>query len=452
MSGHSTTFHLSEAGDAEFFAAHYGNEVRFNHRHGKWLIFKGHRWVGDTDGELRRLALQAMKDRQESGKLILDLDDKKAHYKWTLNGESRTRLENMLHIARSVKPISDSGAGWDADPWLLGVRNGVLDIRTGLLRDGKPEDRITMSCAANYDPTAECPQWRQTFSNVFAGDVELMLYVQCALGYSITGITHEQVFFLNAGGGANGKGTVLNVIGTLLGDYSANLPFSSLEIQARGGVPNDIASLVGKRFVTASESKKGIQLDEARVKTLTGCDPITARFLYSEFFEFTPVAKFWLSCNDKPLVDDPTLGFWRRVKVVPWRATFLGEANDKELKARLLTEVDGILAWLVEGCLYGWRAMGLKLPNAVDEATKEYEAESDVLGPFIDACLTVGDKQKVGGQQLFQAYLKWFGDTDRGRRALSNKFFGIWAKKQWKSDTAANGGTTYFGVGVRLAG
>lgn len=453
----SPQFPLTETGDAEFFAEHFGDEVKYDHRRGRWLIFAGHRWHDDANGELHRLAIESMRGRQQHSITIHDLERKKAHAVWAIRGESRQRLENMLALAKNVEPISDNGEGWDSDPWLLGCQNGIYDISIGKLRAGVPEDRITMAVNANYDPDAQCPEWCAMIDNVFADDEGMALYIQCALGYSLTGITREQCLFLNTGKGGNGKGTMLNTIGWLLGDYADELPFASLEKQARGVISNDIAGIVGKRFVTASESKKGIAWDEARLKQLTGCDQVRARFLHHEFFTFTPVAKFWLSCNDKPNVEDNSDGFWRRMKVIPWTRQFSdsiqgARADDKELKERLRHEGDGILAWLIWGCREGWHAMkGLKVmePKSIREATEEYRRESDALAPFIDAHVTESEKGRVGAGQFYDTYNKWTQDMGTSERALSPKYFGIWAKKNFKWMTESNKATTYLGITVR---
>lgn len=442
----SLDFPTTETGDAEYFAAQFGDRVKYDHRQGRWLIFHGHRWQVNDSGELHRLAVDAMRRRQRDVAKLENPEEKRLHYKWAIGGESRMRIDNLIALARNIKPISDSGAGWDADPWLLGVTNGVLDIRTGLLRDGEPEDRMTMMANAAYDPDATCPEWEAMMTRVFQGDPELMLYVQCALGYSITGITHEQCLFMNTGNGANGKGTTLGTVHWLLGDYADNLKFESLLVQPKGVISNDIAKLVGKRFVMAGEPKKGMTMDDARIKQLTGCDPITARFLYHEDFTYQPVAKFWLSCNELPGVDDSSHGYWRRMRVIPWNSEFGGATDDKELKERLKREADGILRWLVDGCIHGWRAMGLTVPQAIQDATAAYRRESHALTPFLDERCLLGATGRVGAGQLYREYLDWAADQPGGK--WSQVKFGMWAKGQFKVEVARHV-TTYSGVSIQ---
>jgi putative DNA primase/helicase len=437
-------FPLTEAGDAEHFASAFGDRVRFDHRRGRWLVFMMHRWVPDADGELHRLGLMAMRLRQKQSLAIKGQEERKKHFGWAIGGESRKRMENMLEIAKSIKPISDRGDNWDSDPWLLGVENGVLHLRTAKLRPGRPEDRITMSARAPYDPTATCPLWEQTVTEIFDNDHELFDYVQRALGYSLTGITKEQYLFMNWGEGANGKGTLINTVAWVLGDYADDLPFSALELQQRANIPNDVAKLVGKRFVTSSETSDDIRLNEARIKALTGCDPITARFLHREFFTFQPAAKFWLATNHKPVVHDDSHGFWRRMRLIPFRQQFKKETDDKDLKQKLKAEAPGILRWLVEGCL-AWQARGLEPPQVVQQATREYEAESDPLTEFFDDCCAIGQQYKIGAQQLYQGYRAWY--EKRSAEAMNQKRFGQSIRQKFRFKERSHC-VTYFGIAL----
>src|SRR5262249_35646441 len=155
----------------------------------------------------------------------------------------------------------------------------------------------------------------------------------------------------------------------------------TVELQNRASIPNDLAALTDRRLVTASETNDGARFNEARIKALTGCDPITARFLHGEFFTFRPVAKFWLSVNHKPRVADDSYGFWRRVRLIPFTRQFRDDA-DTQLETKLREELPGILGYLVRGCLE-WQRQGLKPPTRVQAATETYREESDSLGQFI---------------------------------------------------------------------
>jgi putative DNA primase/helicase len=433
------TFPLTEAGDAEFFASAFGDVIRYDHRLGRWLLFNGHVWAPQTDGEVPRLTLEAMRARQRASVGIKD------RLQWAAKGESRSRLGNLLAIAQTTTPIADAGEHWDEDPMLLGVANGILDLRTGTLRDGRPDDRITMRCAVAFDPAATWPAWERFLIEVF-DDEDVIRYVQRACGYSLTGDCREECLFFCWGVGANGKGTLMNTLAWTLGDYADDLPFSALELHdRRSGISNDIAKLVSKRYVTASESGETTRLNEARVKALTGRDPITARFLHHEFFTFQPVAKFWLATNKKPIVRDDSQGFWRRLHLIPFSRTF--ERPDKTLKDRLRAEAPGILSWVVKGCLE-WQRDGLNPPELVLKATDEYRRESDSLTPFYESCCVIDPRARVQASTLFARYQRWCSETRVWpEQQLNQTAFG----KQVRSRFAVEEKrwTFYVGIGIR---
>ena len=441
-------FPLTEAGDAEFFAQRYGDRVRYDHRRGRWLVFVGHRWIPDDDGELRRLALKSMRQRQQAALAIEDQDRRQNTARWALGGESRRRIENMLELAKNLPGVADSGDGWDADPWLLAVQNGVVDLRSGRLRPGAASDRITMSARVEYSPSAQCPLWERTIDEILGGDRELIDYIHRALGYSISGDCREECLMLCWGDGRNGKGTLLNAVAWLLGEYADDLPFSALELTERSGISNDIAKLVGKRFATASESSDTVRLNEARIKAMTGRDPITARFLHREYFTFVPVAKFWLSTNHKPVVRDDSEGFWRRLHFIPFAQSFAGREN-RELKDRLRAEAPGILTWLVRGCR-DWQQHGLNAPAAVRTATEEYRRESEPLSPFFDSCCVITPGGRVKAFELYTEYLRWAdaGGMAPGQR-LNQTSFGTQVRKRFIAEEKRHVVTYY---GIALAG
>jgi putative DNA primase/helicase len=434
---------LTEAGAAERFARRYGDELRYDHRRGRWLRWEHHRFVPDSDAGLTRLAIEFARCWQHDAVATMaDPDRREATIKFALRLERRDGMSNMLQLARALKPIADAGDGWDADPWLLGVSNGVVDLRDGTLRDGRPEDRITMTTGTAYDPAAECPRWEQFINEIFAPHVELVGFMQRAAGYSLTGITSEQALFLLYGTGSNGKGTYSNTLKRVLGDYAFNMPFATLESRDRAAIPNDLAALVGRRFVIASETNDGTRLNEARVKALTGSDPVTARFLHSEFFTFEPVAKFWLSVNHKPIVRDDSHGFWRRIRLVPFLRTF---TIDKTLGPALDTELTGILAWVVRGALL-WQRDGLSAPAVVADATREYATESDVLADFLSDACHVDPAAEVAAATLYRHYLDWslkHGLSDREK--LTSTMFGRKVSERFQKARKARG-NVYLGV------
>lgn len=435
---------LTEAGAAERFARLHGDAVRFDHARQRWLLWREHRWMPDADAAIQRLALNFARTWQRDALDLENRGDREDAIKFALRLERRDAMGNMLALARAMKPIADAGTDWDRDPWLLGVPNGIIDLRTGALRDGTPADGLTMQAGVDFDPDATCPRWTRFLAEVFAGRDELIDFVHRALGYSLTGITTEQVLFLLYGTGANGKGTLTNTLKRVLGDYGHNMPFQTIELRDRAAIPNDLAALLNRRFVIASETNDGARLNEARVKALTGCDPITARFLHGEFFTFEPLAKFWLSVNHKPIVRDDSHGFWRRLRLIPFAERFdvnLGLADE------LAAEAPGILAWCVRGAL-AWQCDGLQAPACVTAATREYEQDSDPLGQFLDEACDLEPAAEVGARELFDHYRAWaerHGLTERER--LSSTMFGRKMAERFERLSGAK--RTYRGVARR---
>lgn len=403
----------TDSGNAEHFASKYGGIVRYDHRRGRWLLWRAHRWCPDLDEEIRRLSKLSSRDRFKSAATYEDLKERERAAKWAIQSESKTKLDALLALAKAERPIADSGENWDQDPALLGVANGVVDLRTGVLRPGRQADRVTMSTGVPFDPTATCPRWERFVLEVF-GDNDLAGFVRRAIGYSLTGHTGEQCLFLCYGTGANGKSTFVGTLMSLVGDYGWNMPFSTIEQHQRASIPNDMAALVSRRFVVASETNDGTRLNEARVKALTGCDPITARFLHAEFFTFRPVAKVWLSVNHKPVVSDDSHGFWRRIRLIPFQQTF---SVNQTLGHELLAEREGILAWAVRGCLE-WQESGLTPPRIVSEATKDYARDEDPLAEFFADFCVLDESQRIGAAELYAHYVAWtnyrsFSDRER---------------------------------------
>ncbi len=434
-------FPRTETGNAELFADLYGGRLRYDHRRRRWLLWTEHWWQRDADAEVRRLAKEAARQRYLDGAAIDDLDEREKEAKWAIASESRMRLDAVLSLAQAERPIADAGDQWDADPWLMGVANGVVDLRTGELRGGRQDDSITMRTAIPYEAGAGCPRWLQFLEEIFAHDAELIDWIRRALGYSISGSTKEQVHFLCHGFGWNGKTTMLRVMREVAGDYGHNTPFSTLEARARQSVPNDMAALVGRRLVTASELNETTQLNEARLKLLGGEDPVSARFLYGEWFTFRPSAKFWLAVNHKPRITDDSKGFWRKIRLIPFTEDFEGRA-DPNLEGALRSEYPGILAWLIRGCL-DWQQCGLEPPEVVRAATESYRAESDPLAAFIHAGCITGSNCSVGASDLYEAYLHWGDDREK---LTATKFGTRMGERYEKRPTRT--GIMYFGIGL----
>ena len=284
---------LNDTANAEYLAHLYGDILRYDHRRARWLKWSGHRWQPDNNGEIYRLAIASARARYQSASNITDLKERERIANWAIGSENRSRLESTISIARNLQPICDSGENWDTNQWLLGVQNGVVDLRTGILRDGKPEDNITLSTSVKFDPEAKCPLWQSTLKGIFQDDNDFIDWLWRCFGYSITGSVKEQDVVIGHGEGGNGKGIVAGSLRKTMGDYAYDVPFSTFEMNYRASIPNDIAALEHKRIVTSSETNDGTRLNEARLKAISHGDPITARYLHAEFFTYEPECKIF---------------------------------------------------------------------------------------------------------------------------------------------------------------
>jgi putative DNA primase/helicase len=436
------------AGAAEAFRDRYKDRLRYDHTRECWYVWDQHRWKRDVDEEVMRLALQhSRRWGQEVTAAAPDFGARKKWEDYTLKLERRPDRVAMLSDARIMEPFKGSPR-WDTNPWLLGVPNGVLNLKTGELRAGDPTDLITMHTGVQYDADALCPRWLQFLDEVFEND-EIVAFMRQFCGYCLTGRTSEQIVVFCYGKGHNGKGRLLHALKNVMGEYSAVLPFSSLIASRKGAEQpsNDLAALYGKRFVTASEINEGQRLNEARIKGLTGEDSITARFLYEEYVTFDPMAKYILAVNHKPVVRDDSDGFWRRVRLIPFNKQFKGAANDQNLDDKLKLEWPGILAWAVQGCLE-WQQHGLSKPDVIVKATKEYEQESDPLVDFLAEYCEVHPNATVGAHALYKSYLEWADKShlSKDERLGSNPFGQAMSRKFTRERISS--GNVYFGVRV----
>lgn len=408
----------TDLGNAERFVDFVGDRFRFCHIWGCWLAYDGRCWRRDSDGAVVRAARDTLRAIAAHAQSIRDEDHRSEVVKHALDSESSARVSAMHTLAQSLLGVSPKLL--DADPELFNVANGTIDLRTGELRPHDRDQYLTKISPVEYDPAALCPRWEAFLLQVLGGSVTLVRFVQRAIGYSLTGLTTEQVLFLLYGTGANGKSTLLETLRLMLGDYATIADFTTFLKRDTDGARNDLARLVGTRFVSAVEAEAGRRLDEALVKQLTGGDTITARFLFKEFFDYKPNFKIWLAANHKPTIGNTDHGIWRRIRLVPFTVTIPDHQQDKHLPEVLAAELTGILAWAVRGCL-DWRRDGLGMTDEVRDAIESYKDEMDVFGPFIDECCFAASGAQVKTRELNGAYSEWCeqnGERKRSAKAL----------------------------------
>jgi putative DNA primase/helicase len=397
----------SDTDHAEVLSFLNPGTLKYNHRLGKWNIWSGSVWNVDESSSIVNKVIEMAREMNFASQSIEDEDRRREAVKNAKSLENATKIESTLKIAKSLPGIATTGDEWDRDPFLFGIANGVVDLRTGRMSPGNPDDLISRSSPVVFNAEASCPRWRQFLSEIFPGRTDVVQFVQKAAGYSMTGNTTEQVLFLLIGKGSNGKSVFLDTLRHIAGSYGYSAPFSTFQRQYGSASPtNDLAALFGRRYVMASEVNEGASLDESRLKSLTGGDPITARFLHQEFFTFKPEGKIFLGVNHAPKVHDDSTGFWRRVRQIDFPVSFLGDKADRSLSQTLIEEAPGILNWVIEGAMT-WFTEGLKPPETVVQATETYRNDSDPLFDFRKEVLIVDPEATIRCDKVFTAYLRW---------------------------------------------
>lgn len=442
-------FRNSDAGNAERLVAVFGRDIRYIHKHKIWVVWDGTRWVEDEPAVFRmvvqvaRMLYDEVAREMEGGEIS---ESREAWLKqiksFAVASENSHRVESCLKSTRVMDGIATYPRDYDADPMLLNVLNGTIDLRTGTFRPHDRSDMLRKVAPVAYDAEATCETWLR-----FTGRVQPSKPVRRLLralsGYVLTGDTGESILPVFYGKGSNGKSTFTRVLSRLLGDYSKSLPQRTLLEKNGESIPNDIAMLEGARLSLASEFKDNARIDEALIKAITGGDEITARFLGKEYFRFQAQVKIVLSTNHKPEIRGADDGIWRRMVLIPWLEKIEDDEKDLDLAEKLWDERSGILNWCLSGLRDMTAAGGLRklIPRGVAEANQEYREESDFIGQFIEerAEMGLGEEFWESSQDLYAAFRDWMEDSGNKPwtkitfgRALSGRP-GIEPKKRGKS-------------------
>ena len=303
-------------------------------------------------------------------------------------------------------------------------------------REHRPEDFLTKVSPVIYNPDADCPRWRTFITEIMQGDKARADYLQKAIGYSLTGDTRmECLFILYGPTSRNGKGTTMESILRIMGEYGKNADPTMLQAKFNsqsGGPSEEIARLAGSRFVNISEPEKKITLDAALTKRLTGNDTITARYLHENSFEFRPNFKIFINTNHRPNITDLTLFESGRIKIIPFDRHFEENEQDKDLKSTFAKpeNMSGILNWMLEGYKL-FRSQGLAMPDSVVQATTDYQIFSDKMGQFFDECIEEKEGCELRRGAVYTRYKEWCGEN--GYRAEAAKNLNQEIEKRYKT-------------------
>ena len=385
------------------FSARHDDDLRYCETFGKWFEWEGRRWRED---DRRRVFSHARRlCRDKSSEALVSIENEKTAAKIANVVASAKTVAAVVNLARADARHATASDDWDADPWALNTPAGIVDLRTGQMR---PHDRTALcSKMTAVAPTAaSCPLWTQFLDQVTAGDADLQRFLRRIAGYGLTGSTREHALFFLYGTGANGKGTFLNTLTAILGDYARVAGMDTFTESHSDRHPTELAMLRGARLVAAQETEEGRRWAESRIKALTGGDPISARFMRQDFFTYTPQFKLLIAGNHKPGLRNIDEAIRRRFHLLPFTVRIPPEQRDPNLFEKLKAEWPGILRWALEGCLE-WQAQGLNPPAAVIEATAEYFDDEDSFGRWLEECCARDAMAHETTRDLYAAWTAW---------------------------------------------
>ena len=422
---------FDDMGNAERFVDLFGENVRYCYTEKKWYFYNSMRWSVDNLGVILRMADKCVEAMKAEAKLYLQADEESGgdmakafekHMKSSRSNKSKKAMLNEIEHHLPILPIQ-----MDRYKMALNTPSGIINLKNGDVKAHNPEYYFTKITSVDCADAADCPRWLAFLDDIFAGDKDLIRYIQKAVGYSLTGSTAEQCAFFLYGTGRNGKSTFIDVIRDVFGDYAANIQPETIMVKSSqsNAINSDIARLKGARLVTSVEPNEGVRLNEGLLKQLTGDDTVTARKLYSEEFEFKPEFKLWMATNHKPIIRGTDTGIWRRIHMIPFNVQIPEDKVDKNLTHKLKAEMTAIFKWCIDGCLM-WQREGLQMPAAVLKSVREYRREMDVISAFIeDKCTLEGTVQ---ASMLYAAYASW-ADSNNEYCMSNTKFSTELAKR-----------------------
>lgn len=443
--GYSSKEDKTDTGNANLLVRLTNGDLRRVPDRGVWLWWDGDGWFVDTHGVkaqaatalvakyyqdeaegIAKMAAEPARDSVERKRLEKVSD---AVAKWEKQCRNRRGIDNMLAVAAKDPQLHLDASELDRDPWLLGVANGVVDLRTGRLRPAARDEYVTKRATVAFNPTARAPRWERFVDEVtgVAGDTagefqsrpELAAYLQRALGYSLSGSVAEQKMFICIGAGSNGKNVMLDMFQHVTGEYCQTIPPALLMTTKHDDAekPSPTAALLaGARMAICSESNDGHRLDGALVKRQTGGGQLTARRMRENTFKFEITHKLWLMTNHRPALNQLDDAMRGRLHLIPfdrrWNRPGHPERDprlpdgDRDLMGKLKEEAEGVLAWLVRGVV-AYLAEGLVPPGEVTRMTRDYFNDQDAFGAWLETCERCEPQAGELASDLFERFLSY---------------------------------------------
>ena len=445
-----------DLGNAKRFIAQHNDRLRYCTAFRCWMAWDEKRFLQDDRENVlvKQLAHQTV-ERLEEEVLRAESDEAKLeaakHAK--ISGQSG-RIDGMLKQAQGIAGVNVFPQKLDANLWILNTPSGVVNLKTMRLRPHDRTELCTKITGVEFPeedlPTPMFDKWFETVQP----DDEKRDYLLRYTGYGLTGVVYQHLFVINVGEGRNGKGVWQEIHLKILGDYAA-IVNPKLFIQGKHTQSDQNekykAALFGRRMVFASETENTVLLNTTEVNSITGGDPVKAKFLYRDEVTFNPTHKLQLATNHKPTITDTTEATWRRVTLITWDYTVPEGQGIEGLADKIIqAEGPGILRKMVKACLR-WQQEGMRKPQAIVDSTQSYRHEEDRLGQFTDMCLTVGPNEQIGADTLYETYVTWAEGC--GFKPTSNQKF-------WKAFSSRSGiskgrdendCSVYIGVGKKIS-
>ena len=380
------------------FSARHAHDLRYLAIRNQWYLWDGIRWAPEPT--------------------LLAFDLARASWRNDAADYGNGKPPNKLYTARTVAAVhllaradrrqAATLEQFDTNPWLITTPDATYDLRTGGGQPPNPSDYITKITACDVAPLGTAhPLWSAFLDRVTAGDAQLQGFLQRYTGYCLTGVTIEHKFIFAYGTGGNGKGTFLNTIAGIMADYATVADIGTFLAAHHERHPTDVAKLHGYRMATAQETEKGRRWDEVKIKSMTGGDKLTARFMRQDFFDFTPTFKLFVTGNNKPRLENVDEAMRRRLLIVPFTMQIPAEERDPDLPQKLQAEWPAIQRWMIDGCLE-WQRIGLAPPASVITATEAYFDDQDVFHQWLDECTADGGPFAwTTTGQLFASWKEW---------------------------------------------
>ena len=413
----------TQAEVAEEFAAREGHSLRYAYETRTWYAFTAERgWRANRSfSAVQARLLSVIRALQDEP--IDSQADQRRRKRVMRSMEKPGTVNSIADFAKRYAPIEAELADFAEPAHLLGVQNGILNLKTNRLMPFHERVLITRRVPWAFDPKATCPRWQAFLREVLGEDPETLEYIQRVIGYVLTGDTALQQMWMCVGSGANGKSTFIRALQDLLGpEYAQQAPESVLLGKPTpGSATSELARLEGARLVALTETDQGQHLNETRVKALVSGDPIAARDLYQSIQEFEPTAKFFLATNHLPVVRGTDEGIWRRLVVIPFERTF--DVNiDSSLATDLRAEMPGILTWAAQGSMQWFSTHSIPVPPAFKSPTQAYRHAQDAVRAFLEDSTEKVPDAKVEATELYHAYTRWC--DEQGRACLTQAEFG----------------------------